>query len=85
MESKEERSLVDSDKRDSIHSDWSDLIHMNEEAEYGKVYKNRKGPNAVGVATTSAASTAEATIITFAPQQKNSQEHCASAVYSQAK
>ena len=53
MESEEERSIVDSDKRDSIHSDWSDLIPVDEEAEYRKVYKNRKGPNAVGAATTS--------------------------------
>ena len=60
MESEEGRSTEDSDKRDSIHSDWSDLIPVNEETEYGKVYKNRKGPNAVGVATTLAASTAEA-------------------------
>ena len=41
MESEEERSIVNNDKRDSIHSDWSDLIPVNEEAEYGKVYKNR--------------------------------------------
>ena len=40
MESEEERSIVDSDKRDSIHSDWSDLMPVNEEAEYGKVYNN---------------------------------------------
>ena len=63
MESEEERSMVNSDKRDSIHSDWSDLIPVNEEAEYGKVYKSRKGTNAVGVATTLAASTAEATMM----------------------
>ena len=62
VESVEERSIVNSDKRDSIHSDWSDLIPVNGEAEYGKVYKNRKGTNAVGVATTSAASTAEASM-----------------------
>ena len=70
MESEEERSIVDSDKRDSIHSDWSDLIPVNEEAEYGKVYKNRNRPNAVRVATTLAASTAEATIIPSAPPAK---------------
>ena len=45
MESEEERSIVNSDKRDSIHSDWSDLIPVNEEAEYGKIYKNRKEGN----------------------------------------
>ena len=67
MESEEERSIVDSDKRDSIHSDWSDLIPVDEEAENRKVYKNGKGPNAVGAATTLAASTAEGTIIPSAP------------------
>ena len=61
MESEEERSIVNNDKRDSIHSDWSDLIPVNEKVEYGKVYKNRKGTNTVGVATTLAASTAKAT------------------------
>ena len=60
MESEEERSIVNSDKSNSIHSDWSDLIPVNEEAEYGKVYKNRNGPNIISVATTSAASAAEA-------------------------
>ena len=71
MESEEERSIVDSEKRDSIQSDWSDLTPVNEEAEYGKVYKNREEPNTVGVATTSAASTAKATMIPSAPPAKN--------------
>ena len=70
MESKEERSIIDGDKRDSIHSDWSDLIQVDEVAEYRKVYKNRKGPNTVGAATTLAASTAKATIIPSAPPAK---------------
>ena len=43
---------------------------MNEEEEYGKVYRNRKGPNAVGVATTLAASTAKAPMIPSAPPAK---------------
>ena len=70
MESEEERSIINSDKRDSIHSDWSDPIPVNEEAEYGKVYKNRKGSNAVGVATTLAASTAKATMMPSVPVAK---------------
>ena len=67
MESEEERSIVNSDKRDSIHSDWSDLIPVNEEAEYGKAYENRKETNAVGVATILAASTANATMVLSVP------------------
>ena len=70
MESEEERSIVKSDKRDSIHSDWSDLITVNEEGEYGKVYKDRKGTNVVGVATTLAASTAKATMMPSVPPAK---------------
>ena len=69
MESEEERSIVNSDKRDNIHSDWSDLIPVNE-GEYGKVYKNRKGTNAVGVAITLANSTAEATMMPSVPPTK---------------
>ena len=64
-------SIVNSDKRDSIYSDWSDLIPVNEKVEYGKVYKNRKGTNAVGVATTLAASTAKATMMPSVPPAKN--------------
>ena len=70
MESEEERSIIDGDKRNSVHSDWSDLIPVDEAAEYRKVYKNRKGPNTIGAATTSAASTAKATIIPSASPTK---------------
>ena len=70
MDSKEERSIIDGDKRNSVHSDWSDLISVDEEAEYRKVYKNRKGPNAVDAATTSGASTAKAAIICSASPAK---------------
>ena len=57
-------------KENSVHSDWSDLISVDEEAEYRKIYKNRKGPNATSTATTSAASAAEATIIPSASPAK---------------
>ena len=69
-ESEEERSIVNNDKRDSILPDWSDLIPVNEEADYGKVYKTRKGTNAVGVATTSAASVVKATMMPSVPLVK---------------
>ena len=62
MEREEERSIIGGDKRNSVHSDWSDLISIDEEEEYRKIYKNRKRPNATGTATTSTAA-AEATII----------------------
>ena len=70
MQSEEERSIINSDKRDSIHSDWSDLIPVNEEVEYGKVYENRMRTNAVGVATTSAASTTKVTMMPPIPPAK---------------
>ena len=86
MEREEERSIIGSDKRNSIHSDWSDLISVDEVAEYGRVYKNRKGPNATSTATTSAASAAKATLNTFCfPSLENSQKHCAGTLYSEAK
>ena len=48
-------------KNDSIHSDWSDLLLVDKEAEYKNTYTNRNEPNIIGVATTSAASTTDAT------------------------
>ena len=70
MESEEERSIVNNYKRDSIHSDWSDLIPVNEEVEYGKIYRNKNAPNIIGVATTLAASAAEATKMPSVPPTK---------------
>ena len=60
VESEDERSILNSNKRNSIHSDWSDLLSVDEEAEYKKTYKIRSEPNIIGVTTTSAASTTEA-------------------------
>ena len=59
VESEDERSIPNSNKRDSIHSDWSDLLSVDEGAEYKKIYKNRSEPNIIGVATTSTASATE--------------------------
>ena len=61
VESEGDRSIVNSNKRDSIHSDWSDLLSVDKEAEYKKIYTNRSELNIIGVATTSAASATEAT------------------------
>ena len=33
----EERSIIGGDKRNSVHSDWSDLIPIDEEAENRKI------------------------------------------------
>ena len=35
----EERSVVGDNKRNSIHFDWSDLISIDEEAEYGRIQR----------------------------------------------
>ena len=37
VESEVERSILNSNKRDSIHSDWSDLLSVDEKAEYRKI------------------------------------------------
>ena len=42
LEREEERSIIGSDKRNSVHSDWSDLISVDEEAAYGKFTKTGK-------------------------------------------
>ena len=39
VECEDERSIPNSNKRYSIHSDWSDLLSVNEEVEYRKIYK----------------------------------------------
>ena len=52
--SENERSIPHGEKRDSIHSNWSDLLSVNEEAEYKKIYKDGSELNIIGVAITSA-------------------------------
>ena len=61
VESEDERSIPNSNKRNSINSDWSNLMPVNEEVEYRKPYKNRSESNIIGVATTSVASATETT------------------------
>ena len=39
-----ERSMINGSKRNSVHSDWSDLIPVDVEAEYHKIYNIKKGP-----------------------------------------
>ena len=59
VESEDEGSVPTNSKRNSIHSNWSDLLSVDKDAEYRNT--RRSEPNIVGVATTSAASTVEAT------------------------
>ena len=74
VESEGERS-----KRDSIHSDWSDLLSIDKEAEYKKAYTNRSEPNIISVATTSAASATEATKRPSVPPVK---KDCTGAIHA---
>ena len=81
VESENERSILNSNKRDSIHSDWSDLIAVNEEAKYRKI--NRSEPNIIGVATTSAASATETAKKPSVPPIKKTVRECVSVIYAQ--
>ena len=42
MEREEEKSIIGGNKRNSVHSDWSDLISIDEEAEYRKFIRMGK-------------------------------------------
>ena len=59
VESEDEGSVPTNSKRNSIHSNWSDLLSVDKEAEYKRISKSE--PNIIGVTTTSAASPVEAT------------------------
>ena len=81
VESEDERSIPNSNKRDSIHSNWSDLMPVNEESEYRKIYKNRSEPNIIGVATTSAASATETTRKPSVPPVKKTVQNIVLVLY----
>ena len=38
----EERSIVNDSMRSSIHSNWSDIVPVDIESEYRKIYDNRR-------------------------------------------
>ena len=40
----EEKSVINESKRNSVHSDWSDLIPIDVETEYHRIFNIRKGP-----------------------------------------
>ena len=62
----EERSVVNDSKRNSIHSNWSDLVPIDMEAEYQKIYNSRKRPDA-RVHTTTPLATPAAEAATVPP------------------
>ena len=81
MEREEERSVTSGDKRNSVHSDWSDLISVDEEAVYRKICKNKKGHNVASTAITSAASAAEAVIMPSTPPVKKTVKNIVLVLY----
>ena len=49
----EERSIVNDSMRSSIHLNWSDLVPVDIESEYRKIYGNRRRPRTKACATIS--------------------------------
>ena len=47
-----ERSIVNDRLRSSIHSNWSDLVPVDIESEYRKIYGNRRRPDTKACAIT---------------------------------
>ena len=47
----EERSIVNDSMRSSIHLNWSDLVPVDIESEYRKIYGNRRRPDTKACAT----------------------------------
>ena len=82
---REERSIISGNKRNSLHFDWSDLISIDDKAEYSKIYKNRKGPNTTSTATTSAASATKAALIPPASPAKKTVKNSVGALYTKTK
>ena len=83
VESEDERSMLNNNKRDSVHSDWSDLVSVDEEAEYRRINKNKSEPNIIGVPTTLAASATELTKKpSVPPVKKDCQKYCTGTIYT---
>ena len=65
----EERSVINDSKRSSVHLNWSDLVLIDMEAEYWRIYNSRKRPDArVHMTTSSAAPAAKAATVPPLPQ-----------------
>ena len=56
VESEEEKSVSTNSKRDSVHSNWSELLSVDEEAGYERTCRSEP---IIGMATTSTASAGE--------------------------
>ena len=69
IDSEEEKSIVSDDRRDCVHSDWSNLMSVNAEAEYKKIHKDGKELN-VDRATTLTASVTNDLLRPSAPPMK---------------
>ena len=69
MDSDEEKSIVNDDRRDSVHSDLSNFMPVNAEAEYKKIHKDGKELN-VDRATTLTASVTDDLLRPSAPSKK---------------
>ena len=50
---------MSSERRDSVHSDWSELIPVNRKVEHKRLYNNTNESTGVARATTSAVDDAE--------------------------
>ena len=70
VEREEVRSETSSERRDSVHSDWSELIPVNRKVEYKRLYDNTNESTGVARATTSAADDAETILKLSAPPAK---------------
>ena len=69
IDNEEEKSIVSDDRRDSVHSDWSDLMSVNAEAEYKKIHRAEKELN-VDRTTTLTASVTDDFLRPSAPPMK---------------
>ena len=69
IDSDEEKSIVNEDRRDSVHSNWSDLMPVNAEAEHKKMQKDGKELN-VDRATTLTASVTDDFLRPSTPPKK---------------
>ena len=85
MEREEVRSEMSSERRDSVHSDWSELIPVNRKVEYKRLCNNTNEPTGVARATTSATDDAETILKPSAPPAKKTIKYSVSTSYTQTK
>ena len=81
VESEEEKSMPTNSKRNSVHSNWSEPLSVDEEAEYERI---RSEP-IIGVATTSTASAGETTKRPSIPPMKKTAKNIVLVPYTSKK